>query len=166
MNRSVIFILLASVFILGGCDMFRKLAGRPTSREIELRKTEIARRNTEIKALKLEQKQVADSLALLDSLRQQCSKVKHLSDMGGIYSTDLDSLYYIIVGSFRKDSNADAMIRKTASAGYVPVLISCRNGLNAVGISPANRLEDALLSLKAVKREDFCPSDVWVLVNR
>ncbi len=166
MRRTVLLALLLSVFVLGGCDMFRKLAGRPTSGEIERRKVEISRRQAEIEAMKVEQKQAADSLALLDSLRSMCSKVKHLEDMGDIYTTDLDARYYIIVGSFRKGSNAEAMIKATTAAGYLPVLISFSNGLSAVGVSPTCRLEDALLSLKAVKKEDFCPSDVWVLVNR
>lgn len=86
--------------------------------------------------------------------------------MGGIYTTDLNSAYYIIVGSFKKTSNAETMIRTATAAGYVPVMISCKNGLTAVGVSPADRVEDAMLSLQAVKREDFCPDDVWVLVNR
>lgn len=166
MRRTVVFVLLASAFVFGGCDMFRKMAGRPTSDEIERRKVEISRRQAEIEAMKIEQKQVADSLAMLDSLRSMCDKVKHLSDIGDLYTVDLEARYYIIVGSFRKAGNAETMIRKASGAGYVPVLISFRNGLQAVGVSPTDRLSDALLSLKAVKREDFCPPDVWVLVNR
>lgn len=166
MKKSVIFVILMSVLLVSGCDMFRRMAGRPTSEELELKKVEIERRNAMIEAMKAEQKQVSDSLAMLDSLRQMCSKMLWLKDMGGIYTTDLDAGYYIIVGSFRNQGNADAMIKSASDAGFVPVRISFRNGLDAIGVAASSSLEDALLSLKSVKREDFCPPDVWILVNR
>lgn len=165
MKKAVIFAILMSAFVLGGCDMFRKMAGRPTSEELDLKKMEIARRQAQIEAMKVEQKHVADSLAMLDSLRKMCGKMLWLEDMGGVYTTDLDAKYYIVVGSFKKHSNADAMIRAASEAGFVPVRISCKNGFDAIAVAPASTLEDALLSLQSVKREEFCPSDVWVLVN-
>jgi hypothetical protein len=51
-------------------------------------------------------------------------------------------------------------------AGYKPALISFgKGGLIAVGVSPVNRLSDAFTALNGVKKEKFCPKDVWILVN-
>jgi hypothetical protein len=35
----------------------------------------------------------------------------------------------------------------------------------AVGLCPVNTIADALASLRDVKEEPFCPTDVWILVN-
>ena len=43
MKRTVLFLLLASLFALTGCDFLRSLAGRPTSEDIERMKLEIIR---------------------------------------------------------------------------------------------------------------------------
>ena len=118
-----------------------------------------------VEALKQRQKACEDSLALVDSIRRMETAVRSLSEVGDLYTTSLDHRYYIIVGAFLKEANADAMLKTASDAGYVPVKIAL-NGFVAVGVSPADRLGDAFLSLKSVKREDFCPPDVWILVNR
>ena len=65
--------LAASICLLGGCDFFRQLAGRPTSRDIEAKRLRIEREaeahQRRLDSLKLVQKQISDSLATLDSLR-------------------------------------------------------------------------------------------------
>jgi hypothetical protein len=35
----------------------------------------------------------------------------------------------------------------------------------AVGLCPSNNIKDAFEALKKVKKEKFCPADVWVLLN-
>ena len=39
------------------------------------------------------------------------------------------------------------------------------NGKMAVGVCPANNNKDAFEGLKKVRKEPFCPADVWVLRN-
>lgn len=165
MGKSVLLGVALSLCLFTGCDMFRRMAGRPTSDEIQLRKMEIDRREKEIELMKVEQARIADSLAMLDSVRNLCGNVLNISDLGGVYTTDLSSRYYIVIGAFKRQSNAMMLVEKATEAGYLPVFISFKNGLSAVAVSPSDRLVDALLSLKAVKREDFCPEDVWILVN-
>lgn len=165
MRKSILPILLLSVALLGSCDTFRKIAGRPTSGELELKRLKIEAQQAEIEALKAEQKKLTDSLAMVDSLRQLSGTVLNLSELGGLYTTSLDFKYYIIVGSFRNRGYAENLLTNVAGYGYTPVLICFRNGLFAVGISPVNRVEDAVRSLKSVKEEEFCPPDVWILVN-
>lgn len=165
MRKAVLLGVFLSLFLLTGCDMFRRMAGRPTSDELQLRKMEIDKREKEIELMKLEQARIADSLAILDSVRNLCGNVLDMSELGGVYTTDLTSRYYIVVGAFKRQSNAMMLVEKATNSGYLPVFISFKNGLSAVAVSPTDKLTDALLSLKAVKCEDFCPEDVWILVN-
>lgn len=170
MKRSFILLIAASMFMLTGCDFFRTLAGRPTSAEIEARRIEILRVEEALIQARLDSMKVAeqvmrDSLAALDSIRQYGGTILNPSKLGGLFATRLDARYYVIVGSFRSRSNAEALLVKAADRGYAPALISFRNGMIAVGLCPVNRLQDAMTSLKAVRKEPFCPSDVWILLN-
>ena len=66
--------LAVSVCLLGGCDFFRQLAGRPTSQDIAAKRERIEREaeahQRRLDSLKAVQKQISDSLATLDSLRK------------------------------------------------------------------------------------------------
>ena len=111
------------------------------------------------------EKQLADSLAILDSLSQIQGTILNPAKMGGLFTTKLNSRYHIIVGAFRERRNAEKLFRKVEAAGFTPTLISFRNGYNVVGIYPSNTLADAYQNLLKAKAEPFCPSDVWILVN-
>lgn len=172
MKRSYILLMLLAVMSLTGCDFMRRLAGRPTSEDIEQKRLELLRAEEAALQARLdslrnaEQKMLTDSLAALDSLRQLCGSILNPAKLGGLFSTKLESRYYIILGSFNRRSNAEALFNKVRSAGYTPALITFGKGtLVAVGVSPVNRLSDALEALTAVRKESFCPDDVWILVN-
>lgn len=169
MKRSIVLMVVA-VSVLTGCDFFRSIAGRPTSEDIENKRIEIMRAEEaalqlRLDSLKLAQQVARDSLEALESIKQYGGSILNPSALGGLFATKLESRYYIIVGSFRSRSNAEALLVKASQKGYAPALISFRNGMIAVGLCPVNRLQDALESLKTVREETFCPSDVWILVN-
>lgn len=168
--KKSLFILLAAMLSLTGCDFLRSLAGRPTSEVIESRRLEILRAQEAVEqarldSLRQEQKMVLDSIAALDSIRQQGGTILNPAQLGGLFATKLEARYYIIIGAFSKRSNAEALMTKVSEVGYSPALISFRNGKIAVGLCPVNTLPDALTSLMTVKEEPFCPSDAWILVN-
>lgn len=171
MKHSYILLAVAVMLTVTGCDFFRKLAGRPTSEYIEERKLEILRRQeaaaqARLDSLQREQQAVRDSIAALDSLKQQGGTILNPAKLGGLFTTRLEARHYIIVGTFRARSNAESMLKKVAAAGdYAPALISFRNGMIAVGVSPCNRLADAVTALEHVRKEPFCPNDVWILLN-
>ena len=176
MKRTVLFLLLASLFALTGCDFLRSLAGRPTSEDIERMKLEIIRMEQAREQLRLDSLRMVqlrlrdsiarmDSLAALDSIRQRGGTILNPSNLGGLFTTRLESRYYIVVGSFRSRRNAEVLLNKVADKGYNPALISFRNGFVAVGVCPCNTLKAVSDSLKGVKQEKFCPKDVWILVN-
>jgi hypothetical protein len=118
-----------------------------------------------IDSLRRVEKQLADSLAILDSLSQIQGTILNPAKMGGLFTTKLNSRYHIIVGAFRERRNAEKLFRKVEAAGFTPTLISFRNGYNVVGIYPSNTLADAYQNLLKAKAEPFCPADVWILVN-
>ena len=101
----------------------------------------------------------------MDSLAQIRGTILNPSEMGGLFTTRLDSRYYIVVGSFRSRHNAEALFSTVSEKGYSPILVNFRNGFNSIAISPTDSLREAFRSLKSVREEAFCPDDVWILVN-
>ena len=172
MKKSCILMMLVLLPVMTGCDFMRKLAGRPTGEEvenmrIELLRAEEAALQARLDSLrKVEERMLQDSLNALDSIRQLGGSILNPASLGGLFATKLESRYYIILGSFRSRANAEALFNVTKAAGYRPALISFgKGGLIAVGVCPVNRLSDALTNLSEVKKESFCPKDVWILVN-
>lgn len=170
MKRYILMLLMLSLLALDGCDMFRRLAGRPTQEELEQIKLEMMRKQeiehqARIDSLRMVEQALADSIAMLDSIRQMHGTILNPSEIGGLFTTKLDFRYYVVVGAFKSRTYAEALLDTVKESGYIPVLISFRNGFNAVGIEPANDLYQVFQSLKKVREEDFCPEDVWILVN-
>ena len=169
-NFANILLVACVLLALTGCDFMRKLGGRPTSEDIERARVEIllaqeAALNASLDSLKAEKQSIQDSIDALELFVQQGGTVLNPSKLGGLYTTKLQYKYYVIIGAFRTRSNAEALFKKAESAGYIPVLISFRNGLLAVGLSPADECRNALEMIKLIKQEPFCPADVWILVN-
>ncbi len=170
MRHSILILLIAHIVLFTGCDAFRRLAGRPTSTEIEAKRAVVmAKREAEHQAhldsLRRVEKQMADSLAVLDSLRTMNVNVLNPSEKGGLSRTRLEHRYYVIVGSFVDKGNAEVQCRTAEKNGFPATLIDFRNGYTAVGICPADSIVTAYDSLKKVKEESFCPEGVWILVN-
>ena len=171
MNKCVLSVLLVSLMLaLTGCDFMRKLAGRPTSEDIEKARVEIllaqeSALKQSLDSLKQEKQAVQDSIDALELFVQQGGTVLNPSKLGGLYTTKLQYRYYVIIGAFRTRSNAEALLMKAETAGYKPALISFRNGLLAVGLCPVDECGSAVEMVKKIRQESFCPSDVWILVN-
>ena len=176
MGKTGFLLLIMTLMMATGCDFFRKLAGRPTSVEVESRRLEVmrieeARHQARLDSIRQEHKMMLDSiarldsLAVLDSIRQVGGSVLNPSSLGGLFSTKLEARYYVIVGSFRSRDNAEKLHRRVEAKGYTPALISFRNGLIAVGLCPCNTIKDAHSALKTVKKESFCPAGAWILLN-
>lgn len=166
----MILMAVAAMFSLTGCDFFRTLAGRPTSAEIEAMKVEklrIEEERLQAHLLKLQQEKqaVEDSIEALKLLRQQQGTLLNPSSLGGLFATRLEAKYCVIIGAFAKRENAERLHKEASDKGYSPLLISIRNGLIAVGVSPVNTLHEAMQAVRAVREETFCPDDVWILDN-
>ena len=176
MKRSVILSLAIAALVLSGCDFLRALAGRPTSEELAVKQSnierakDVARYQARIDSLERVRVRLADSLAaldahLLDSLSQTKGTILNPTKMGGLYTTKLESRYYIVVGAFRTRSYAERKLTECNKAGYTATIISFRNGLLAVAICPSNSLNESLKVLREVRGKGICPQDGWILVN-
>ena len=176
MKRSVILILASAALVLSGCDFVRTLAGRPTSDDLEVRRSTIeraenvARYQARIDSLERVRVHMADSLAaleahLLDSLSQTKGTLLNPTKMGGLYTTRLESRYYIVVGAFRTRSYAERKLVKCNEAGYTATIISFRNGLLAVAVCPSNSLSETVTKLRELRGTGICPEDGWILAN-
>ena len=169
-NFAFITLVICVMFAVTGCDFMRKIGGRPTSEDIEKARVEKllaeeAALKASLDSLKAEKQSVQDSIDALEQFVQQGGTVLNPSKLGGLYTTKLQYKYYVIIGAFRARSNAEALFSKAELAGYQPILISFRNGLLAVGLSPADESRNAMQMIKAIRQEPFCPDDVWILVN-
>lgn len=174
MRKSIILLAFCAL-ILQGCDFVRTVAGRPTSAQLdEIRKdrmaAEEARHQARLDSMAKAEKAMAEALAareaqLLDSLTQAKGTVLNPSKLGGLFTTKLESKYYIVVGAFRTRSYAERKLTQCNSAGYTATIISFRNGLLAVAICPSNNLEETLKTLKKLRGTEICPQDGWILMN-
>ena len=174
MRKSIILLAVCSLF-LQGCDFVRTVAGRPTSAQLEdIRKdrmaAEEARHQARLDSMAKAEKTMAEAMAareaqLLDSLTQAKGTVLNPSKLGGLFTTKLESKYYIVVGAFRARANAERKLTQCNSAGYTATIISFRNGLLAVAICPSNNLEETLKTLKKLRGTEVCPQDGWILMN-
>ena len=112
------------------------------------------------------EKQLADSLAVLDSLKSMNETMLEPKSMGGLESGVLTHRYYLILGCFMDTGNAQYLKGKVEKAGYPVTLINFRNGYTAVGLCPSDSIVVAYDWLRKVKEEKFAPADAWILVNQ
>jgi hypothetical protein len=177
MKKTYILLALVVVSTVTGCDFFRKLAGRPTSEEIEIKRQEMvadlkakAVREKEVQdSLVLAAKRVADSLAAVSSLEESGVRVHSDSSLGGIAGDGTSGMtveadYRVIVGSFKDQKNAEKMVAKVAAAGdFNPHQVKMRNGMIAVGACPSDNVQDVLAGMDEMKKCGVCPADAWIL---
>jgi hypothetical protein len=184
MKRTYIFALIALMLIVSGCDFFRKVAGRPTSADIEakrvaihqdkVQKAELAREQARLDSLEAENERIRiaqeaaarDSLAACDALKKKRCFLYDLSSFKGLKSGALEHRYYVVIGSFRKEVNADWYVSMASKVpGMNPVKIYFKNNMIAVGVSPRDKIADLPSVFDEVRKKSFCPKDAWVLVN-
>lgn len=169
MKLRLMAVLMASVLIFTSCDLFRMMAGRPTSKDIEAKRELIAKEEQShqdrLDSLKLMQKHISDSLAVLDSIRMSNSSLVSVRQLSQESRQSLEHRYYVIVGAFGKPENAEKAAQNAKDSGYEATLITYQNGFIAVGVSPSDKLTDAYSALSKVRDGGFCP-DAWILDNK
>ena len=104
------------------------------------------------------EQRTADSLrqvAVMDSIR--------LAEQAKLpYETELTHKYYVILGSFKKDFNADNMVANLKKAGYSPVRIALKNGFDMVAAAGCDSYGEAWGEITKIEDNDLCPYDVWI----
>lgn len=162
-----ILAIAASIFLSSGCDFFRTVAGRPTSSDIQAKKILIANdqraHQARLDSLKTVQKQISDSLEVMDSIHDSKNSVVSSRQLSNESKSSLEYRYYIIIGAFGKQSNAEKLSGRSTAAGYPATLIHFRNGFTYVGICPSNSILSEFATLKKVRGTGLCPDDAWIL---
>lgn len=183
-SAALVVIVMASL-ILSGCDAFRRIAGRPTSSQIQEKRNRIeaweaARQHRLDSLFDLEQR-IADSLAALDSIRiadsletaataaevgnGRAGTVKKTLEPGTVASAPI-ARFCIVIGTFGSRQNAQKLASVTESKGYPATLIKGRNGMTIVTVCPSETEDEALECLAKISGKSFCPKDAWVLERK
>ena len=187
MRKARIIVAFAlSASLLHGCDFFRILAGRPTSREIEEKRRAILLMDTApaqepedtvILAVPAEPAVEESAQPASQPAPTQASETKQAAKPaaapGGIrVSTRKAELfaepkptyrYYVMIGTFGSRDNAVRLSGKAGEAGYPVSLLPFANGMTAVGVCPSDDFGDICASLEKLLKESFCPKDACIL---
>lgn len=151
MNRFIyIFVLLAAVMLLQGCDMVRGGLGMPTSDDIEQMKQDLQEKEQQ----ELQKLQELERAALAeDSIRKARAEQLSVAQVKG---------YHVIIGSFRDYRNAQKLADRVAKKGYSPLQIPLKNGYMMVSLGEKGSLSEAVQLMKDVLSNEEYPYDVWV----
>ena len=150
MRRSltIVSVLLSAALLVTGCDFFRVLAGRPTSKEIEAKRVEILRASVRNNHAAKKDKDAA----------QQDDGPSAGSGIG-----KEKKRFYVIMGAFSSRENAERYAEKIKEYGYEPEYFGFTEGRTAVGIGGTDDPEEAKAFMNKLKGQDFCPGGVWIL---
>lgn len=139
-------LFLIAATMLTSCDFFRSLVGKPTSKDIERMRIEAqAKKQRELDSIN---KAKADSLAMIAALEAEKNALK--------------DRFYVVLGSFKVQGNAERMYAFLEKNNYTPRTIKFKNGFELVSASSTNNLQEALKILDELLMHDYCPDDVWV----
>lgn len=178
------------VLSVSSCDLFRSLAGRPTSAELksaiekqqnaaETEKqtiTEEPAETTQQTAIK-EQTAPEETIAVASTQaeKEEYTMVKREGRMSvplaythtnSTLKATPEHSYYIIVGTYRQKPTLNKMIKDAHDAGYETFLLEYSNGLTSVGLMPCDNLGEAIDAYAKVSKEDFCPKDACILIAK
>lgn len=178
MKKNILPALLVLMLTVTGCDFFRMVAGRPTSKDIEEKRIEIIKaeeaalqaRLDSIAAVEAEkQKMLQDSIDALAYISENRVNLHDVARLGGIQKDELTDTssgtrYRVVLGSFKERGNAEKLMHKVAESGdFWPHLIVLRSGMVAVAACPSDRIQNVVWGLKELKTRDVCPADAWIL---
>lgn len=181
-----------SVLILSvsSCDLFRSLAGRPTSAELksaiekQQNAAETEKQNiTEEPAITTQQAAIKEQTASEETIavastqaeKEEYTMVKREGRMSvplaythtnSTLKATPEHSYYIIVGTYRQKPTLNKMIKDAHDAGYETFLLEYSNGLTSVGLMPCDNLGEAIDAYAKVSKEDFCPKDACILIAK
>ena len=171
--KKVLLILVIPVFLgLSGCDFLRKVAGRPTSGELQEKKDKIEAR---ARFVRDSVKAVQEAMRIREQERQDSiASAEALADMGVLLSdvfrfgTPLEKIerkYNIIIGVYRQFPTASAQVEAVKTKGFDPFYIPFAGGVNAVVLGCSDSLADVLCMVREGRQNGACPKDAWVYVR-
>ena len=171
------------VLSVSSCDLFRSLAGRPTSAELKsaIEKQQSSARQmqaiTEEPAITTEQTAPEETIAVASpqAKKEEYTMVKREGRMSvplaythtnSTLKATPEHSYYIIVGTYRQRPTLNKMIKDAHDAGYETFLLEYSNGLTSVGLMPCDHLGEAIDAYAKISKEDFCPKGACILIAK
>lgn len=149
--------MVSACVLAGGCDFLRKVAGRPTSSQIEAAVEQRA-----------EQQRLAEA-AERDSIRRAEEAAAEAARLEAEAQTQVvadkaqpQERYYVVVGSYREPRHAERKKKKMEAAGCKAVVARVR-GLHVVAVCPSATREEALRTRSRLIRRGLCPEAGWIL---
>ena len=183
--KKIVAAISLSVLVLSvsSCDLFRSLAGRPTSAELKsaIEKQQSSAQQmqaiTEEPAITTEQTAPEETIAVASpqAKKEEYTMVKREGRMSvplaythtnSTLKATPEHSYYIIVGTYRQKPTLNKMIKDAHDAGYETFLLEYSNGLTSVGLMPCDNLGEAIDAYAKVSKEDFCPKDACILIAK
>ncbi|MBP5795751.1 MAG: SPOR domain-containing protein [Bacteroidales bacterium] len=167
---TVVLAFLSAALIVSGCDFMRKVAGRPTSADLQAmvaaREQEEARAARALQERQQREKELqyqADSLLAVQTM--EGIVMNRLSDLNVRVTTELPAKYNVVLGAFSDASNADNLISRLKEAGYEASAMRYRSGKTAVLACCTDSFVELGKSFASLQKENYCPKDVWVIVK-
>ena len=171
------------VLSVSSCDLFRSLAGRPTSAELKsaIEKQQSSAQQMqaipEEPAITTEQTAPEETIAVASpqAKKEEYTMVKREGRMSvplaythtnSTLKATPEHSYYIIVGTYKQRPTLNKMIKDAHDAGYETFLLEYSNGLTSVGLMPCDNLGEAIDAYAKVSKEDFCPKDACILIAK
>ncbi|HIR34421.1 MAG TPA: SPOR domain-containing protein [Candidatus Coprenecus merdigallinarum] len=143
--------LVVALMLVTGCDFFRSIMGKPTSKDLERMRQE---------ALEQERRQrIQDSVDRARQLElEKAMKEEQQADL----LDESAGRYHVILGSFKVEGNAEKMFALLGKNGYTPHRIRFNNGFDVVSVAVYDDYRDALRAMNDIMEYEFCPEDVWI----
>jgi hypothetical protein len=137
----IVTILLTASLLFSGCDFFRSILGKPTSKEIEAARiereaAEAARR---------------DSIARAEELARLAAAARP------VYSN-----YYVIMGCYKIPANAQRFKAKLEAKGYEVTELRFKNGYDVLAIHGSETLREAYRHRYSMLERGEDPYDMWI----
>lgn len=170
-----VFVLVLSVALMAtGCDFFRVLAGRPTSKDIEAKREEILRSALQqTQGSAQDDKNVAQDDTVATSGQPAATEQTEAKETAAVSSRPTGNQvvakpgekkrFYVIMGAFSSRDNAERYAERIRGFGYEPEFFGFTEGRTAVGIGGTDDQEEAKAFMRELKGQDFCPEGVWIL---
>lgn len=177
MKKVTTIILILSFLALQSCDFLRRVAGRPTSDELQAKAHAIELRDKAVsdslerERERVRQEIVAAEAARLDSLetvRQFEQMDVRLSSVFtyGEPLAPLQHKYNMICGVFRKPDVARKHFNKLDEIGFEPAFIEFKGGVKALCVASSDKLSDLYAVYVHGRQIKAIPANSWVYVAK
>lgn len=138
----IVTILLTASLLFSGCDFFRSILGKPTSKEIE--------------AARIAQE--AAAAAKRDSI----ARAEEMARLAAEAARTVYSNYYVIMGCYKIPANAERFKARLKAKGYDVTEMRFKNGYDVLAIYGSETLREAYRHRDALLERGEDPYDMWI----